>query len=148
LTDSDGIGEDLTSSSQISCAAFVTAVLSPAAAFSQIASILLRTLAESEVAEWTPFLQAATAAAPPGLLEVFVVDVDAGVEVVAAVDVVAAVEAAVELDELLELELPQPAMSKAPVSDRSSHAENLRFIFTPWFEYVGTTSRLPAFHAA
>jgi hypothetical protein len=143
LTDSDGIGEDLTSSSQISCAAFVTAVLSPAAAFSQIASILLRTLADSEVAEWTPFLQAATAAAPAGPVDVVGDDV-------AAVEAVVAVDAGVELEELLllEPELPQPAISTAAASGASSHVENLRFIFTPWFEYVGTTSRLPVFRGA
>jgi hypothetical protein len=122
-----------------------TAALSPAAAFSQTASILLLVLADSDVAEWTPFLHAATAAAAAGPLEPLVVDV--GVD---ALEVVAAVEAGAELEELLEveLELPQPAMSTAPASGTSSHVENLRFIFTPWFEYVGATSRLPAFHAA
>jgi hypothetical protein len=104
-------------------------------------------LADSDVAEWTPFLHAAIAAAAAGPLEPLVVEVDV---VVDAVEVVAAVEAGAELEELLEveLELPQPAMSMAPASGTSSHVENLRFIFTPWFEYVGATWRLPAFHAA
>jgi hypothetical protein len=117
FAEEEGKGEELISSSHTSCAALRAASLSPLAAFSQTPSILCLVLADSVEAAWTPLLQAATAAATAGLLDVVeVVVVAAGVEL---------------LEE--ELELPQPASSTPPTNATVSHVESLRIMFPPWF---------------
>jgi hypothetical protein len=123
LAEPSGIGEALTISSQTSRAAVRVAAASPLAAFSQIASILLRVELESVGIALAPRLQDATAAA---VAELFVVPgVEAVLDVVEPAVVV--VLGVLPLVELL-LELPHPASRTPAASEIDSQVKSVRIV--------------------
>jgi hypothetical protein len=123
LAEPSGIGEALTISSQTSRAAVRVAAASPLAAFSQIASILLRVKLESVGIALAPRLQDATAAA---VAELFVVPgVEAVLDVVEPAVVV--VLGVLPLVELL-LELPHPASRTPAASEIDSQVKSVRIV--------------------
>jgi hypothetical protein len=125
----EGIGDELTTSTQTSLAA-VRAAEGSVGALSQIPSIFALTLADRVEAFCTTDLHAATALATPGPLGVVVEDVVLAVEVELVVAPAAPLGALVEL--LLELLLlPHPATSTPLASTTTSHLDDCLNICPP-----------------
>lgn len=132
----DGIGVALTTSTHTSLAAVRAPARSPLAALLQIPSSLAFTLAESVVAFCTADLQVATACARVAALTALValvVPVGDVAVVAAAVELVAGLLAVVVVEELVvELLLPQPAMSAPQRSGTMSSERRVVIIGPPW----------------
>ncbi len=131
----EGIGDALTTSVHTSLAAVRAPARSPAAAFAQIPSTLLLTLAESVGSRAMIDLQIATYCATPAALGALEAVLDVVVVVAGAVVLGAGVEVTtgVLVDPLvLELLLPHPVASAPQSNAATSSGDRLAIIGLPW----------------